>query len=86
MMANTLREFEMEQFFGKDGIVKEGLPDDIDCIITGCPRKSDGQLDLTLEYEGEKKIIKVELCEDCKKDIVADCKMREERAGRKHGI
>ena len=86
-MAKTLRDWEMEQFFGKDGIVKEGFPDDVDCTIAGCPRKANDKLDLTLEYEGvDKQIIKVDLCEDCKKDITADCKMREERAGRKHGI
>ena len=86
-MAKTLRDWEMEQFFGKDGIEKEGFPDDADSTIAGCPRKANDKLDLTLEYEGvDKQIIKVDLCEDCKKDIVADCKMREERAGIKHGI
>ena len=86
-MANTMRDWEMEQMFGKEkkesGTKKEEKIPDVSCrtCSSKATKKLNLKIDKRLGFEAE--VLPVYLCEECNNEIMKDCEIRADRDKRK---
>ena len=89
LMATTMRDWEMEQMFGKEkkesGTKKEEKMPDVSCrtCCSKATKRLDLKIDKRLGFEAE--VIAVYLCEHCNGEITKDCEIRAERDRIKNG-